>query len=246
MSNVQLAPPGTCRQQSTAEERLLRREIVHYTRALAKGGFAPGTAGNVSARLAPDRILITPTGRSKASVRTGDVITVNMAGQRLAGTASPSSELAMHLAIYWHRPDVAAVIHAHPPVATAFACCGKALDRVLCQEAAMTIGPVPLAAYATTGTAQVASHLLQYLPDHDAILLANHGAVAYGPSVEKAFHNLEVLEHLAQVHLIAHQLGSPVYLEQDQLEALQRSRHAYLIDRNRDTGTAFSDAPPYL
>ena len=229
MPSLQLAPPKTCIQEmGTENERLLRREIVRYAHALTKQQFAPGTAGNVSARLGADRLLVTPTGRSKSSIRAADLITVDMAGRRIAGKAAPSSELAMHLEIYRHRPNVTAVIHAHPPIATAFACSGKALDRLLCQEAAMTLGTVPLAAYATTGTAEVAEHLVPYLPHHDAILLANHGAVTYGSSVEKAFHNLEVLEHLAQVHLIAHQLGSPVYLKAEQLEALHHAKLAYL------------------
>ena len=143
----------------------------------------------------------------------------------------------MHLEIYRHRPDVAAVIHAHPPIATAFACSGKALDRILCQEAAMTLGTVPLAAYATTGTAEVAAHLVRHLAHHDAILLANHGAVTYGPSVEQAFHNLEVLEHVAQVHLLAYQLGSPVYLEGKQLEDLKRARLSYLAGATTERTT---------
>ena len=228
MPALQLAPYTTFVPEKGAEnEHSLRREIVRFTHALARQQFAPGTAGNVSARLGHNCILITPTGRSKSSIRPSDLIIVDMAGQRLSGTAAPSSELIMHLAIYRHRPDVMAVIHAHPPIATAFACSGKALDRILCQEAAMTLGTVPLAAYATTGTTQVATHLVQYLANHDAILLANHGAVTYSSSVEKAFHNLEVLEHLAQVHLITHQLGSPVYLQGEQLEDLRRAKFNY-------------------
>ncbi len=229
MPGLQLAPHNTSIQTIGDENELpLRRKIVRYARALARQQFAPGTSGNVSARLGPSRILVTPTGRSKASIRAMDLLVVDMAGRRLVGTSAPSSELPMHLEIYRHRPDVMAVIHAHPPIATAFACSGKALDRILCQEAAMTLGTVPLAAYATTGTAQVAAHLVEYLANHEAILLANHGAVTYSSSIEKAFHNLEVLEHLAQVHLITHQLGSPVYLQGEQLEDLERAKLVYL------------------
>jgi L-fuculose-phosphate aldolase len=117
----------------------------------------------------------------------------------------------MHIAIYRQRKDVEAVIHSHPPVATAFACAGLSLDEMLCQEAVITLGAVPLARYATTGTDDVAASLSPHIPNHAAILMANHGAVTYGSSLIDAFLKMETLEHLAHIRLLADQIVGVPY-----------------------------------
>jgi L-fuculose-phosphate aldolase len=134
----------------------------------------------------------------------------------------------MHLAVYRQRDDVNAVIHAHPPVATAFACAGRALDEMLCQEAVMTLGPVPLAGYATTGTEEVAASLEPLIGGHQAILMANHGAVSYGPTLIDAFLKMETLEHLALIRLAAHQLGATQTLSSEQLQQLFHAKARYV------------------
>jgi L-fuculose-phosphate aldolase len=134
----------------------------------------------------------------------------------------------MHLAFYRRREDVNAVIHAHPPIATAFACAGRALDEILCQEAAMTLGPVPLAPYATTGTDEVADSLGPFIPAYDAVLLANHGAVTCGTTLFDAFCKMETLEHVAQIRLATWQLGSWNPIEEDRERLLRRARERYL------------------
>ena len=134
----------------------------------------------------------------------------------------------MHLAVYRHRNDVTAVVHSHPPIATAFACVGRGLDEMLCQEAAMTLGVVPLATYATTGTEEVAASLAPFIPDHDAILLANHGAVSCGRTLLEAFQKMEIVEHLANITLDAHQLGAPRTLEHEQIKQLRDAKNRYL------------------
>lgn len=214
--------------QGDALEESLRRELASFSRRVARLGFAPGTSGNLSVRLDEDRLLLTPTGVSKAMVRASDMVIADMNGRLLAGTRRVTSEIGMHLAIYARRQDVRAVLHAHPPIATAFACCGRGLDEALCQEAVMTIGTVPLARYATTGTDEVASSLLPYVDRHDAILLENHGAVTSGGSLLNAFQKMETLEHVAQVVLIAHQLGTPHLLRTEQVQQLHQARTRYL------------------
>lgn len=134
----------------------------------------------------------------------------------------------MHLAIYRERQDVEAVVHSHPPVATAFACTGRPLDEMFCQEAVMILGSVPLAGYATTGTDEVAACVVPFLPGHDAILLANHGAVTYGRNLFDAFLKTETLEHVAVVRLAAHQLGCVRTLEEEQAEHLRRAKERYM------------------
>ncbi len=202
--------------------------MARLGRALYRLGFTPGTSGNLSVRLDAHRLLATPTGMSKSMLRPADMVIVDIEGRLLSGTRRVTSEIDMHLAIYRHRSDVEAVVHAHPVAATAFACCGRGLHEVLCQEAVMALGPVPLARYATTGTKQVAASLEPLLADHEAILLANHGAVTYGPSLTDAFYKMETLEHLAQIHLMAHQLGTACALEEEQLEQVMRAKARYL------------------
>ncbi|MBS1822874.1 MAG: class II aldolase/adducin family protein [Acidobacteria bacterium] len=209
-----------------SKERDLSRELVRFGRWLSRIGFTPGTSGNLSVRLSPDRILATPTGCSKALLKAEDMVTVDLAGRQLSGSKKVTSEIGMHLAIYHARADVNAVVHAHPPIATGFACTGRALDEPLCAEAVMTIGPVPLAPYATTGTDNLAASLAHLIPAHSAILMANHGAVTYGDSLLDAFLKMETVEHSAHICLVAHQLGSARPLEplaiSDLLEAKER------------------------
>ena len=213
-------------------EAKLRRELVRFSRWLSRLGFTPGTSGNLSTRLDEERILVTPTGVSKGLIKAADMVIVDLYGKLLSGTRRVTSEIGMHLVVYEQRANVRAVVHAHPAIATALACSGRGLEEILCQESAMTLGSVPLARYATTGTAEVPASLRPYLQEHDAILLENHGAVSYGRSLEEAFMRMETLEHLAQVSLAAHQFGSPRPLTQTQLDELRKARINY--HRNSD------------
>ena len=206
----------------------LRRDLVRFSRLLYRLGYMPGTAGNLSVRLDASRLLVTPTGVSKFVLRPADMVIVDLAGRQLNGHRKMTSEVSMHLAIYRHRADVTAVVHSHPPIATAFACVGRGLDEMLCQEAVMTLGVVPLATYAATGTEEVAASLAPFIPDHDAILLANHGAVSCGRNLLEAFQRMETVEHLAHITLVAHQLGAPRTLEHEQIRQLREAKTRYL------------------
>jgi L-fuculose-phosphate aldolase len=209
-------------------EEELRQDMVLFGKLLHRLGFMPGTSGNLSIRLDRDRLLVTPTSMSKFLLTREDMVIVDLDGRQLEGSRNVTSELSMHLAVYHHRDDVGAVVHSHPPVATAFACAGRGLEEMLCQEAVMTLGVVPLAAYATTGTSEVAASLVPFLPFHDAILMANHGAVAYGSTLLEAFQKMETVEHLAQIALVAHQLGAPRILKQEEIDQLRDAKAKYL------------------
>jgi L-fuculose-phosphate aldolase len=191
-------------------------------------GFMPGASGNLSVRLDDRRLLVTPTGVSKFLLRSADMVIVDLQGRQLDGYRKVTSEVSMHLAVYRHRDDVTAVIHSHPPIATAFACVGRGLEEMLCQEAVMTLGVVPLAKYATTGTEEVAANLAPFIPDHDAILMANHGAVSYATTILEAFQKMEMVEHLANIALVAHQLGAPRGLKHEKIEQLRDAKTRYL------------------
>ena len=210
----------------------LRGQLVRFGKWLSRLGFMPGTSGNLSVRLDEERLLVTPTGMSKFLLKPSDMVIVDLEGRLLFGTRKVTSEIGMHLAIYEMRNDISAVIHSHPPIATGFACAGKGLDEVLCQEGVMTLGAVPLAKYATTGTGEVAASLGPFLRGHEAILMANHGAVTYGSDLLEAFLRMETVEHLAHIELVAHQLGSPKPLSVNQIEQVRMAKARYLQNAN--------------
>ena len=214
---------------------LKRAQLARFSRQLGRLGFTPGSAGNLSVRLETGDILATPTGCRKVDLKANDMIIVDACGNFLHGTRNVTSEIGMHLAIYAQRPDVQAVVHAHPPIATGFACSGVALDKPLCSEILMCIGSVPLAPYATTGTDEVAASLKHLVTEHDAILLANHGVVAMGANVEEAFMRMETVEHFAHIVLTARQLGGGLPLTTEQIEALRHARARY---------TSLASSPP--
>ena len=205
-----------------------RRDLVRFSRWLYRKGFTPGTSGNLSVRLDDGSILATPTGCSKNLLRIDDMVTVDLDGQQISGTRKVTSEIGMHLAVYRARRDIKAVVHAHPPIATGFACAGRALDEPLCAEAIMTLGPVPLAPYATTGTDALPESLAHLIPGHSAILMANHGAVTYGDGLLDAFLKMETVEHFAHICLVAHQLGSARPLQQLAIDDLLQAKERYV------------------
>jgi len=210
-----------------SSEMDLRRQLVRFGRWVHRLGYTPGTAGNLSVRLDRDLILATPTGCSKALLRASDMVIVDLEGHQLSGQRAVTSEIGMHLAVYRGRPDVEAIVHTHPPIATAFAACGKALDQPICSEILMTTGFVPLAPYATTGTEEVGQSLKPFLPTHDAVLLANHGLLTYGASLIQALMKTETVEHFAQVCLTAHQLGGARLLSESEIDKLHESKARY-------------------
>ncbi len=190
-----------------ANEAQLRESICHVGRMLYERGFIAATDGNISARLGEDRLLATPRMVCKGRMTPEMLVVTDLEGQKVAGDREASSELAMHLAVYRLRDDVGAVVHAHPPVATGFAVAGLPLDGALLSEVVLTLGCIPLTEYGTPSTHEIVDSLIPYIPAHDALLLANHGAVAYGRDLEVGLNNMETLEHFARISLTAHLLG---------------------------------------
>jgi L-fuculose-phosphate aldolase len=222
--NMALSPAATER----SAETVYRKQLARFGKWLYRLGFVPGTAGNLSVRLDHDRILATPTAMSKFMLKASDMVVVDLEGHRVGEGRNVTSEIGMHLAIYRQRSDVQAVVHAHPPIATGFASCGLGLEEPLCSEVVMALGSVPLAPYATTGTADVASSIQPLIVDHDAILLANHGVVTAGENLQDAFMRMETVEHYAHICLVARQLGCAQPLSCDHLEQLVEARSRYL------------------
>ena len=204
-----------------AEEEL-RQAMISVCRDLHRQGLVAGTEGNASARLGRDRLLVTPSGRGLGALRAGDLVLTDAGGRSPAGAGSPTSELPMHLAVMEARGDVGAVLHAHPPCATAFAMVGEPLPGDLHPEIAALEGEVPLVDYATPGSPELAEALARRLPDHDALLLAGHGVLCLGADLERALWRLERIEQFARTLAVARSLGRPRELPPGEAERLGR------------------------
>jgi L-fuculose-phosphate aldolase len=201
-------------------------EIVRVCRRLDARGLVAGPDGNVSARLAADRLLVTPSGMTKGLVAADDLVEVDLAGNVVAGTRRPSSELRMHLRIYAAREDVGAVVHAHPPTATGFAVAGEDFLTPVLPEIILQLGGVPLLPFVVPGGEELAAAFDAHLAERDAFLLANHGATTLGQTLEIALQRMESLEHAARILLAARQIGRVTPLTPDQVRALTRGGDA--------------------
>jgi L-fuculose-phosphate aldolase len=204
-----------------------RREICTAGRWIHGRAFVASTDGNISVRLDSRRILTSPTGISKGLMSPDDLVITDLKGRKLAGRREASSELAMHLLIYSRRPDVHAVCHAHPPIATAHAASGIPLNKALLSELVIALGCIPVAQYGTPGTQELSDSIEPLVPNFDAILLANHGVVTYGPDLLTAFYRMETVEHFAQVSLFSEMLGKQVLLSGRDVEKLLTARARY-------------------
>jgi L-fuculose-phosphate aldolase len=187
----------------------VRREIVEVCRRLYASGLIAGPDGNVSVRVAPDRVLCTPAGMSKVDVSTSDIVELRLHdGQEgsVKGAREESSEVQVHIGAYAVRPDIQAVVHAHPPVATGFSVAGETVEHPLLSELKYGVGTVPLVPYETPGSKALADKAAEFLRSYDVVLLQYHGAVAVGPSLLVAHQRMESLEHAARILLVARQL----------------------------------------
>jgi L-fuculose-phosphate aldolase len=210
-------------------EETLRRDIVEVGRRLWARGFVASNDGNISVRVGEDRLLTTPTGVSKGFMTPDMMVTTDLAGRKVSGDRNASSELKMHLAVYEARPDVRAVVHAHPPRATGFAVAGIPLDRAVLAEVITTLGSIPIADYATPSTAELPGEVRKLIPAHDGLLLANHGALTVAGDLMAAYYKMETVEHFAQISLVARQLGRERLLSRDEVQRLQELRGTYGI-----------------
>ena len=211
--------------RKTEEEH--RRDVCTAGRWIHERGYVASTDGNVSVRLDPHRVLTSPTAVCKGMMAHDDLVITDLQGRKLAGRRNPSSELAMHLLVYRRRPDVNAVCHAHPPVATGYAAAGLPLNKALVSEVVLALGCIPVARYGTPGTPELSEALEPLVQYYDAILMANHGVVTYGPDLLTAFFRMETTEHFARVSLVTELLGKQVLLSSGDVEKLLAARARY-------------------
>lgn len=213
---------------SAAEEQL-RAAICEVGRRLYARGYVASNDGNISVRLDDTRLLTTPTSVSKGFMTPDMMVVTDLSGQHLSGHRHASSELLMHLAVYEARPDVQAVVHAHPPLATGFAVAGIPLDKAVLAEVITTLGSVPIAAYATPSTAELPAAVRRYVAAHDGMLLANHGALTVGRDLMSAYYKMETVEHFAHISLVARLLGGEQLIAREEVARLQGLRDRYGI-----------------
>ncbi len=204
--------------------REIKKEICEVGKKLWLKGFVAANDGNISVKVSENEYYCTPTGVSKGDLSPDMIIKVDKDGNKLEGKLNPSSEIKMHMRVYQQRPDVTAVVHAHPPVATAFTVAGIALNQYILPEAILTIGDAPTCAYGTPSTMEIPDSLNPYLQEHDVFLLENHGALAVGCTLQKAFFIMEEVEFNAVICKHAMELGRVKEIPSEQLDKLMDLR----------------------
>ncbi len=214
---------------STRAEEQIKADIVEIGRRLFARGFVASNDGNISVRLDDDRLITTPKSVSKGFMTPDMMVVVGFDGRKIAGDRDPSSELPMHLEVYRNRPDVRAVVHAHPPIATGFAVAGVPLTRAVLAEVVTTLGSIPIVEYGTPSTQELPDAVRRYIKAHDGLLLANHGAVTCGNTAMAAYYKMETIEHFAKISLVARLLGREHLLSKEEVDRLQGLRGMYGI-----------------
>jgi len=220
----------------------IKKEICEVGHKLWAKGFVAANDGNISVKISENEYYCTPTGVSKGDLTPDMIIKVDRDGKKLEGKLNPSSEIKMHMRVYRERPDVTAVVHAHPPVATAFTVADIDLDQYILPEAVLTIGDVPTCDYGTPSTMEIPDSLDPYLQDHDAFLLRNHGALTVGCNLQKAFFVMEEVEFNAVICKHAMDLGAVHEISSEQLKKLMDLRKKMNLP-GRHPGIDYGDEP---
>jgi len=201
-------------------ELKLKEQICEMGRRVYAKGFAAANDGNISIRLNEKEILCTPTMVSKGYLKPEDLCVVDYDGKQLRGTRKRSSEILLHLVVYKNNPAVNAVVHCHPPHATAFAVAGEPIPKCVLPEVEVFLGEVPIAIYETPGSQKFADTILPFVQKCNTIILANHGTITFGPDVEKAYWNSEIIDAYCRILILARQLGKVNYFTENQTREL--------------------------
>ncbi|MBM4070626.1 MAG: class II aldolase/adducin family protein [Planctomycetes bacterium] len=201
-------------------EYKLKEQICEIGRRVYAKGFAAANDGNITVRLNDKELLCTPTMVSKGYLKPDDICKVDYEGKQLGGKRKRTSEVFLHLAVYKNRPDVQAVVHCHPPHATAFCVAHEPIPKCILPEVEVFLGEVPMAVYETPGGTKFADTIVPYVKDCNTILLANHGTVTFGPDLEKAYFNTEIIDAYCKILILARQLGRVNYFSEEKTREL--------------------------
>jgi len=189
-------------------EYKMKQQLCDIGRRIWLKGFCAGNEGNHSYRMGPNRFLCTPTGISKGNLNPEDICVVDGDGKQISGRLKRTSEFLLHATIYKARPDVNAVIHSHPPHATAFAIAGVEIPTCIHPEAEVFLGPVKTARYVTPGDTRLGESILPFVKDSNTIVLGNHGVVCFDSDIEQCYYKLEIIDAYTRILLLTKQLGS--------------------------------------
>lgn len=226
---------------NSQEIQQIKESICDIGRRIYMNHFVAANDGNISVKVSDNEFYCTPTGVSKGFMTPDMIIKVDSEGNKTEGNLNPSSEIKMHLRVYKERPDVKSVVHAHPPVATAFAVANIPLDDYILPEAILFLGPVPICDYGTPSTMEIPDSLAPYLQTNDAFLLKNHGALTVGNSLIKAYFNMESLEYYAKITLLTRLIGKKEEIPSDQLDKLVKLRKNFHVEGKHPGMVRYSD-----
>ncbi len=221
----------------------LKKLFIELGKRIWQRNYVAANDGNMTVRLNDREILTTPTGISKGFMTTDMIIKVDYEGKVISGNPDyrPSSEVKMHIDVYKERPDINAVVHAHPPFATSFAVAGIPLDKCVLPEAVIVIGAVPIAKYGLPSTDELPDNIRPHIKKNDVILLENHGALTLGPDLLTAYYRMETLEHTANIVSKAIQLGNLGVLPEEERDRLMTLRDKFNLQGKITT----CDSTPY-
>src|SRR5437867_2646305 len=239
---------GAANHVNRVSEWRIKEQLCDIGRRIWERHFCAGNEGNHSYRLSENRVLCTPTGISKSQLKPEDICMVDLEGNQISGKRKRTSEINLHLAIYKARPDVKAVIHSHPPHATAFAVAGVDLPTCIHPEAEVFLGAVKTAKYVTPGDTRLGESLLPYVKDSNTILLQNHGVVCFHPDLEQAYYQLEIVDAYSRILLLAKQIGSIRPLDGAEMKELLELKQKFGLEepRLKDGGKNFTCSTDFI
>jgi L-fuculose-phosphate aldolase len=209
------------------DERRIREEICEIGRRVYARQFSGGNAGNISCRMSDDVVICTPTLICKGFMTPDDLCTVDMTGKQLSGARPTTSETPLHLEVYKRDPSVSAVIHCHPPHATAFAVTHEEVPTGILPEVEVFLGVVPRAEYATPGSEEFARTVLPFVGKANTVLLSNHGTLSWASSLERAFWQTEVLDSYCHILILGRQIGGIERIPERQVAELLELKEKY-------------------
>ena len=213
----------------------IKLDICDIGRRIYNKGFAAANNGNISVRISDNEVLCTPTMHSKGFLKPDDICHIDMTGKQIAGRKKRSSEALLHLEIYKQRPDLKSVVHCHPPHATAFAIAREPIPQCVLPEVEVFLGDVPITRYETPGGQAFADTIIPFVQKTNVIILANHGTVSFGESVERAYWWTEILDAYCRMLMLAKQLGGVHFLGDQKSRELLELKDGWGFSDPRNT-----------
>jgi len=213
-----------------------RNDIIDICKRVHSNGWVASNDGNISIRIGPNAVLCTPTGMSKGYLTADQLVKVDMDGNKLEGELEASSEVKIHLDVYKNKQGINSAVHAHPPYSTAYAVAGIPLDQCVIPEIIVSLGSIPLTKYGTPSTMEIPDNIRDYLGDHNAFLLENHGAFTIGSDVHQAYYRMESMELFAKISLLARTLGNVNTIKEENVQKIMDMRSNWIKDEGGYAG----------